>query len=160
MSGYSNSTKHKSKKAKKKSVSTPKSERDAGQSTLQHRSYVVDTSGPPYRVETVTPETSSGDSPAEYATETPPHYDVACSGPAVPIRLNRYSSAEPYYQTSIEQPGHPPHQRQILSPLKQTNPALSPMRFQALQQQHLQHQQHQYQQHLYAQQQQQQQVSV
>lgn len=47
----------------------------------------------PVVVETVTPETSSGESPAEYATEIPPQYDVACAIsntlPAVPIRVDQ-----------------------------------------------------------------------
>ena len=48
-------------------------------------------------VDTVTPETSSGESPAEYATEIPPQYDVACAIssnntlPSVQMRVdNRY----------------------------------------------------------------------
>ena len=46
-----------------------------------------------YLVDTVTPETSSGESPAEFASEIPPQYDVACTIgnplPAVPMRMEQ-----------------------------------------------------------------------
>jgi len=97
--------------------------------------YMVDMStAPQYRVDTVTPETSSGESPAEYATEIPPQYDVACAinNPlsTVPIRVDNRGYGAPdgaYYGASLDQ------QQQMTSPLKSSFP-LSPMRLQALHQ--------------------------